>query len=108
MRRRAERAAGVVEDAKAFLETLTAGVAAPDASNFEPEALAKELTSTEQLGQRGEAYFAGQLALLFLVFVPLLDLSVLVRLLGVAAFGLGAVMILAGAQSTRHFLPHPN
>jgi protein-S-isoprenylcysteine O-methyltransferase Ste14 len=60
--------------------------------------LIEELKDTEKLGKRGEAYVVGQFVLMFAVLFPLVDLSVLTRLLGVGALGLGGAIIVAGSS----------
>lgn len=89
--------AETVESAKKFLNTLTETFNRPSA-DFRSESLIQELKDTESLGKRGEAYFVGQFVLIFAVLFPLVDLSVLTRLLGVGALGLGGAIIVAGSS----------
>lgn len=92
------KAAGPVEYVKGFADVLSSKLTAPKASEFEPEALFKELTDTEQLGKRGELWFAGQLLLALCVFVPPVDLGWATRLLGLGSIGLGLAILIAGSN----------
>lgn len=92
------KSAGPVEYAKGFADTLSNKLTAPKVSEFEPEALIKELTDSEQLGKRGELWFVGQVALALAVFVPLVDLGWATRLLGLGSMGLGVAILIAGSN----------
>ena len=52
-------------------------------------ATVQELKDTKDLGKRGELYVLGQLALVFLVIFPVVDLHLPLQLLGFASIGLG-------------------
>ena len=58
-----------------------------------------ELTNTEELGNRGELLFAGQVAQILLVFVSPVDLGILSRLLGLVGAAGGLAICAAGAKS---------
>jgi protein-S-isoprenylcysteine O-methyltransferase Ste14 len=89
----------VIDEGKRFFATLTENLTVPDTANFESDSLVKELTSSDKLGKRGEIYVAGQVALIFLVLFPLVDLRVLAQILGCGSTGLGGAIIVAGSNS---------
>ena len=82
-----------------FADTLRSNLSAPDPSNFEPDALLKELKETAHLGKRGEVFVLGQFALILLVVFPPLDLHLPLQLLGFLGMGLGGSIIIAGSNS---------
>jgi protein-S-isoprenylcysteine O-methyltransferase Ste14 len=84
---------------KQFFETLKETLKAPDASNFEPAELMKELKDTDQLGKRGELFVLGQFALIILVVFPAIDIHLPLQLLGFLSIGLGGSVIVAGSNS---------
>lgn len=49
-----DTAKSATSELKDFYETLKSTLKAPKSSDFEPQALAKELADTQELGKRGE------------------------------------------------------
>jgi protein-S-isoprenylcysteine O-methyltransferase Ste14 len=85
-----------VEYVKEFSNALMDNLNVPK-SDFKGDALLDELKDTDKLGKRGEAYVIGQAILIFAVIFPIVDLSVMVRLLGFGLLGLGGAIIVAGS-----------
>ena len=93
--------------------------ASPDDYDLDTEKLMKELTDTSQLGKRDEAFFLGQMALLFCVAFPPfggsttkadlgLDNNVTDLLIGLALLGVAGVLLFKGSMDLGNSLtPFP-
>ena len=102
------------------LRLLSSRVAAsPDDYDLDTEKLMKELTDTSQLGKRDEAFFLGQMALLFcVVFPPFggsttktdlgLENNVTDPLIGLALLGVAGLLLFKGSMDLGNSLtPFP-
>lgn len=93
--------------------------ASPDDYDLDTEKLMQELTDTSQLGKRDEAFFLGQMALLFCVAFPPfggsttkadlgLDNNVTDPLIGLALLGVAGVLLFKGSMDLGNSLtPFP-
>lgn len=96
-RGRTMRIQAIQEKTRDFLEDLKDGISTP--AQMEADALAKELTQTDNLGSRGELYVALQFMFIALILVPPFDLTPVSQVAGGFAVLIGSAIIVAGSNA---------